>query len=458
MDKTYFIETFGCQMNVYDSEFIADLLSMRGYSRAGRPDQASLVLINTCSVRARAERKAITRAHELAALKRSGKPFCLGIIGCMAQRLGSDLEKAGCRIDFILGPDTYLELPQLIDRLESRCGPGGRDKPGGGGAVSRRTEGAYVDTSQDPGCLYSLRPGTHEGVTAFATIMRGCNNFCSFCIVPYVRGRERSKPPAEVIAEVEHMVSLGVKEVTLLGQNVNSYSDGGMDFADLLGRVNAVDGLRRIRFTTSHPRDLTPDVIDAVADFDKVCEHLHLPLQSGSDRILKAMNRGYTYAEYRDKVALARSRVPGISVTTDLMVGFPSEDDADHQATLDAVRDLRFESAFTFNYSPRPGTRAAKLEDDVPDSEKSRRLQEILEIENLVIDSCKEALAGEEVEILVEGVSKREPGYMTGRTRKNWLAKLPGKGVRKGEVVVARVTGVSRWMITCDEFLRKVGA
>jgi tRNA-2-methylthio-N6-dimethylallyladenosine synthase len=276
--------------------------------------------------------------------------------------------------------------------------------------------------------------------------------------VPYVRGRERSKPHGEVIAEVEHMVSLGVKEITLLGQNVNSYSDGGVDFASLLSKVNAVEGLRRIRFTTSHPRDLTPDVIDAVADLDKVCEHLHLPLQSGSDRILKAMNRGYTYAEYRDKVALARARVPGIAVTTDLMVGFPSEDDADHEATLKAVRELKFESAFTFNYSPRPGTRAAKLEDDIPDSEKSRRLQEILEIENEVIDSCKGALAGREVEILLEAESKRERGYMTGRTRKNWLAKLPGKGVRRGEVVVARVAGVSRWMITCDEYSRKMGA
>jgi len=452
MNKTYFIETFGCQMNVYDSEFIADLLSMRGYSEATGPEEASLVLINTCSVRARAERKAITRAQEIAALKRSGTPLHLGIIGCMAQRLGSDLEKAGCRVDFILGPDTYLDLPQIVDGLESRGSSGGR------GATSRGGAGAHVDTTQDPGCLYSLKPKTHDSATAFVTIMRGCNNFCSFCIVPYVRGRERSKPHTEVIAEVEHMVGLGVKEVTLLGQNVNSYSDDGTDFAALLARVNAIDGLRRIRFTTSHPRDLTPDVIDAIAELDKVCEHLHLPLQSGSDRILKAMNRGYTYAQYRDKVKLARARLPGLSVTTDLMVGFPSEDDADHQATLEAVRELKFESAFTFNYSPRPGTRASKLEDDVPDPDKSRRLQEILEIENGVIDACKGALAGEEVEILVEGASKREAGYMTGRTRKNWLAKLPEKGVRKGEVVVARVTGVSRWMITCDEVLRKVGA
>ena len=452
MNKTYFIETFGCQMNVYDSEFIADLLSMRGYSRATRPEEASLVLINTCSVRARAERKAITRAQEIAALKRSGTPLHLGIIGCMAQRMGSDLEKAGCRVDFILGPDTYLGLPQIIDRLESRDGSGGK------GATSRGGPGAHVDTTQDSGCLYSLKPETHDSVTAFVTIMRGCNNFCSFCIVPYVRGRERSKPVTEVIAEVEHMVSLGVKEITLLGQNVNSYSNAGIDFAALLARVNSIDGLRRIRFTTSHPRDLTPDVIDAIAELDKVCEHLHLPLQSGSDRILKAMNRGYTLAQYRDKVKLARARVPDLAVTTDLMVGFPSEDDADHQATLEAIRELKFESAFTFNYSPRPGTRASKLEDDVPDQDKSRRLQEILDIENGVIDACKEAIAGKEVEILVEGRSKREAGYVTGRTRKNWLAKLPEKGVRKGEVVVARVTGVSRWMITCDEYSRKVGA
>jgi tRNA-2-methylthio-N6-dimethylallyladenosine synthase len=438
MDKTYFIETYGCQMNVYDSEFIADLLSMRGYSRATRPEDASLVLINTCSVRARAERKAITRVQQLVALKKSGTPACIGIIGCMAQRLGSDLEKAGCRVDLILGPDTYLDLPQIIDGLEKRGGP-------------------FVDIGQDPACLYSLKPRVHDSVTAFVTIMRGCNNFCSFCIVPYVRGRERSKPHREVVAEVEHMVGLGVKEVTLLGQNVSSYSDDGTDFASLLRRVSNIEGLRRIRFTTSHPRDLTPEVIEAMRELAKVCEHLHLPLQSGSDRILEAMNRGYTYGQYRDTVELARSRVPGLALTTDLMVGFPSETRADHEATLQAIGDIAFESAFTFKYSARPGTRASKLEDDVPDTEKTRRLQEILGIQNRMIDACKQSLAGQEVEILVEGASKREEGYLTGRTRKNWLAKLPAKGVRKGEVVVARVTGVSRWMITCDKVLLKGG-
>jgi len=446
MDKTYFIETFGCQMNVYDSEFVADMLSMRGYSRAPSPEEASLVLINTCSVRDRAERKAITRAQQLVALRRSGPPAHIGIIGCMAQRLGSGLEEAGCRVDFVMGPDTYLDLPRIIAGLKDRV-----DGP-------VRGAGPVVKVTQDPGCLYSLKPEAYDSVTAFVTIMRGCNNFCSYCIVPYVRGRERSKPHREVIAEIEHMVALGVKGITLLGQNVNSYSDDGVDFASLLGRVNDIEGLRRIRFTTSHPRDLTPKVIEAMRELPGVCEHLHLPLQSGSDRVLKIMNRGYTYGRYRETVELARSRVPGLAVTTDLMVGFPSEDDADHEATLQAVRELKFESAFMFRYSPRPGTRASDLEDDVPDDEKTRRLEEVMEAENRVIDACKRALAGQEVEILVEGASKREEGYLTGRTRKNWLAKLPEKGVEEGEVVVARVKGVSRWMITCDEVLRKVGA
>jgi tRNA-2-methylthio-N6-dimethylallyladenosine synthase len=273
-----------------------------------------------------------------------------------------------------------------------------------------------------------------------------------------VRGRERSKPRGDILEEITRLVGLGVREVTLLGQNVNSYRDGNLDFAGLLQLADGIEGLRRLRFTTSHPKDLTKPVLECMRDLPRVCENLHLPLQSGSDRVLELMNRSYTSEDYGRLVDLARSTVPGLAVTTDLMVGFPTETIADHEATLKAMETSAFEAAFMFRYSERPGTAASKLKDDVPDKEKTRRLQEVLSLQNQITDSKKQALVGKTVEILIERASERDAGFMTGRTRKNWLAKLPEKGVRKGEVVMAEVTGVSRWMVTCDRAVRKVGA
>jgi tRNA-2-methylthio-N6-dimethylallyladenosine synthase len=284
---------------------------------------------------------------------------------------------------------------------------------------------------------------------AFVSVMRGCNNFCSYCIVPYVRGRERSKDHKEILAEVNNLAGLGVKEVTLLGQNVNSYRDGDVDFAGLLEMVSLTDGLERVRFTTSHPKDLTDGLIFAMRDLEKVCEHLHLPIQSGNDRILEAMNRGYTLEEYRARHDFARASVPGLAVTTDVMVGFPSETEAEFEMTLAALRDLRFDAAFMFRYSVREGTNAADLQDDVAEDVKIDRLKRLIALQNDITDSRKQELVGRTVEILVEEESKREPGYMLGRTRENWLAKIPSKGVRQGSKINAEVTSVTRWMITC---------
>jgi tRNA-2-methylthio-N6-dimethylallyladenosine synthase len=434
----FYIETYGCQMNIYDSGVITEYLVAGGMRPVEEPEHADLVLINTCSVRDRAERKAISRLMELSALRKQNPRLRIGVLGCMAQRLGQKLIDAGGRVDLVAGPDSYGALRSMLEDLWTSPGP-------------------IVETGQDPGCLYTYRPESHEGVSAFVTIMRGCDNYCSYCVVPFVRGRERSKPGESILEEIRHLVDLGVRQVTLLGQNVNSYHDGRMDFADLLEAVDGLPGLDRIRFTTSHPKDLSPKVIDGMRDLPKVCESLHLPLQSGSNRVLKLMNRGYTCDDYKRLAETAREAVPGLALSTDLMVGFPSESLADHEATIRAMESIRFDSAFMFRYSVREGTRAAGLRDDVSELEKIRRLREVIELQNILIDEKKQALPGQEVEILVEGPSRRDPGFMVGRTRKNWLAKLPQKGVSKGETVIARVTGVTRWMIACDAAVRKVG-
>ena len=430
-------------MNLYDSEFISEVMEHAGYKGVPDPKRAAVVIINTCSVRDRAERKALSRMKEFAALRRdrSGRRRpgpAIVVAGCMAQRMGSRLTgDAGA--DVVAGFDAYPEIPSLIED-------------------SARRGGAVVATSSAPSFLHCLSPRVHAGVTAFVTIMQGCNNFCSYCVVPYVRGREQSKTAGSVIEEIRRLVDLGVKEVTLLGQNVNSYTSGGAGFHDLLAAANGVAGLERIRFTTSHPKDLTRGLVEAMRDLPKVCEHLHLPLQSASDRILRMMNRNYTGSDFRKLVDFARYTVPGLAITTDLMVGFPSESDADHLSTRKALEDIRFDAAFMFRYSVREGTQAAGLADDIPSEVKTRRLQDLLALQNAITDERKRAFVGREVEVLLEDASSREPGFMLGRTRENWLAKVPAKGVKRGETVVANVSAVTRWMIVCEPFLRKVGA
>jgi tRNA-2-methylthio-N6-dimethylallyladenosine synthase len=435
--RGFYIETLGCQMNVYDSEFISDLLRRSGYRRVADPKDASVILVNTCSVRDRAEKKALARITELASLKRKRPSLAVTVVGCMAQRMGARLTEAVPSVDLVAGFDAYPSIPALLESLEHAAG-------------------ATVAAPQEPRFLHSLEPLEHPSVTAFVTIMQGCDNYCSYCIVPYVRGRERSKRCDAILAEIGRLVALGVREVTLIGQNVNSYRDGPLDFAGLLERASSVEGLRRLRFTTSHPKDLTLGLVEAVRDLPKVCEHLHLPLQSGSDRILELMSRGYTSSGYRKMVEFARHAIPGLALTTDIMVGFPTESESDFQETRRALEDLKFDAAFMFRYSPREGTEAARLADDVPPAEKTRRLERLVDLENRLIDERKKALLGREVEILVEGPSPREPGFVIGRTRENYLAKMPSEGVRMGETVVAPVSAVTRWIVVCDGSLRKV--
>jgi tRNA-2-methylthio-N6-dimethylallyladenosine synthase len=428
--KRFYIETLGCQMNVYDSEIISGMLLADGYTQAEGPGDADLILINTCSVRARAERRAHSMAAQFSSLRQKNPDLLIGIVGCMAQRLGRTLVEDGT-INLVVGTDCYDYFTELLHRVEVSGGP-------------------LVETSCNFVSTYALRPETYTSVKAFVSVMRGCNNFCSYCVVPYVRGRERSKDHRALLAEIRNLVGLGVKEVTLLGQNVNSYRHQSIDFPGLLALVNEVDGLERIRFTTSHPKDLTEDLVCAMRDLPKVCEHLHLPLQSGSDRILGLMKRGYTYAQYKKAQDLARAMIPDLAVTTDVMVGFPSESEADYEETLRALREIRFEAAFMFRYSEREGTRAADLADDVPEKTKIDRLKRLIVIQNQITDARKLELIGRTVEVLIEGPYRKQAGFMLGRTRENWLAKVPSKGVREGSRVNAEVTSVTRWMITCS--------
>jgi tRNA-2-methylthio-N6-dimethylallyladenosine synthase len=435
-EREFYIETHGCQMNIYDSEFISDLLTRSGYRRVTDPRRASVILVNTCSVRERAERKALSRIKEFAALRSARPELVVAVVGCMAQRLAAAGRSGGA--DVVAGFDAYQSLPLVLDEA------GRRPRP-------------VVEASPEPKCLYSLTPERRDQVTAFVTVMQGCDNFCSYCVVPHVRGRERSKPVATILEEMRRLVSLGSREITLIGQNVNSYRDGTTTFGELLGLANGLEGLERIRFTTSHPKDLSVGLVEAMRDLPKVCEHLHLPLQSGSDRILRLMNRGYGFEDFRKIVEYARHEIPGLAVTTDIMVGFPTETELDFGRTLDALGRIGFDAAFTFIYSPREGTEAARLADDVTRAEKTARLKRAVALENQITDLRKQALLGREVQILVEGSSAKESGMALGRTRENWLAKLPSEGVRKGETVVARVSSVTRWMIACDRPLRKAG-
>jgi tRNA-2-methylthio-N6-dimethylallyladenosine synthase len=436
--ERFYIETLGCQMNVYDSEFIGDVLTRAGWEAADRPVDASVILVNTCSVRARAEDKAIARVREYAALRRKNPDLVVGLVGCMAQRMGARLTRGRPKIDLVAGFDAYEMLPGLVREARLR-------RP-------------VIEVCPEPRALFSSRPARRDGTAAFVTIMQGCDNFCSYCVVPSVRGRERSKACGVILEEIAHLVQLGTREVTLIGQNVNSYRDGQVDFAKLLELANDAPGLERIRFTTSHPKDLTLGLIERMRDLPKVCEHLHLPLQSGSDRILALMNRGYAFTDYSRIVEFARYTIPRLAVTTDIMVGFPTENEGDFEGTLGALEQLRFDAAFMFRYSPREGTRAADLEDDVPLEVKTGRLKAAVALQNSVTDEKKTALVGQEVEILVEGQSRRGPEFLQGRTRENWLAKIPCEGVRKGETVVAKVLSATRWMLGCECSSRKVGA
>lgn len=434
--RKYHIHTFGCQMNEHDSEIISGILEQRGFEPTDTIENADIIIFNTCCVRENPERKVYGRVASLKNLKLEKPDLIIGIAGCMTQQPG-EAERIAKRlpyVDLVFGAMNIHELPELLDQVEA------------GHKSYRVWEG---DTQGDSGIVEGLPMRRVPGVSAWVSIIYGCNNFCSYCIVPYVRGRERSRRFEDIVAEVEGLGQEGFSEITLLGQNVNAYGrdlDNGRDFADLLHALDRTPGISRIRYMTSHPRDFSQKLIDEIASSETVCEHFHLPLQAGSNKILSRMNRGYTIERYADLVCRIRQAVPGCSITTDLIVGFPGEDDDAFAETLRAVEEVRFDSAFTFVYSPRRGTAAASMPNQVPDDVKSARIQELLDTQSTITEEINMTLRGQVVEVLVEGESKTNPSMVVGRTRTNKLvifAEQPE--IHKGDMVLVKITNPQAW-------------
>ena len=424
--KKLFIETYGCQMNVADSEVIASVMKMAGYETCESVDEADAVLLNTCSVRENAENKIYNRLEALYSLKKKhqgNKKLIVGVVGCMAERVREDLIEHH-HVDLVAGPDSYLSLPELFAAAEL-------------GEKAIHVELSTTETYRD------IIPERVCGgqVGGFVSIMRGCNNFCHYCIVPYTRGRERSREVDSILNEVKDLRDKGFKEVTLLGQNVNSYHCGDVGFPLLLATVaEAVPGMR-IRFTTSHPKDMSDETLDVIAAHPNICRHIHLPVQSGSDRILKLMNRKYTRQWYLDRVAAIRRILPDCGLTTDMFVGYHSETEEDHQLSLSLMRECAYDSAFMFKYSERPGTYASKhLPDDVPEDTKLRRLNEMIALQNELSAESYQKDIGKTVEVLVEGVSKRSREQFYGRTPQNKVVVFDRGHHRVGDFVKVKVT------------------
>ncbi len=421
---TYCIETYGCQMNKYDSEIVSGILHAAGYQRTERVEEAEVVLVNTCSVRENAERRVLGRLNALRVLKEAGKCRALGAIGCMAQRLRQRLCAQVPAVDFVLGPDEYRQLPGIL-----------------AGLLSGAEAASVAPTSCGSEIYADVRPLRLPGISAWVAIMRGCNNFCSYCVVPYVRGRERSRSLDSVLHEVAELVAEGFVEVTLLGQNVNSYWDGAHDFADLLAAVAQVPGLLRVRFATSHPKDLSPKLMRTIASHPVICKHVHLPVQSGSSKVLAAMNRGYTREQYLSLVAELRALMAEIALSTDVIVGFPGEVAEDFAATRALLEEVKFDAAYLFKYSPREGTPAARLSETVSEEEKQARLEELIALQKAITLEKNRARVGSVLEVLVEGPSRKSAHQLMGRTEGNMIVVLRGRGARAGSLVRALITG-----------------
>jgi tRNA-2-methylthio-N6-dimethylallyladenosine synthase len=409
---SFYIETFGCQMNEQDSLRAGYHLAQAGCRRVFSPAEADILLVNTCSIRRKAEEKAYSLLGRFRALKRKRPGVVIAVGGCVAQQEGQGLLERMPQVDVVFGPHHVSEIDQLV----KRCRVDGERFA----AVSQIT-----DSVEDLEC-----PGISDGkgLKAYVTIMEGCDNFCSYCVVPFVRGRERSRPYRSLLKEARRLTEDGVKELTLLGQNVNAYrapDRKGFRFPDLLAALSALPGLQRLRFTTSHPKDLSEALIDCFGSLGPLCEHIHLPLQSGSDSVLAEMNRSYTRSEYQEKISALRDRVPDVAVTSDMIVGFPGEGPEDFEDTLRAMRSVRFDSLYSFRFSPRPSTRAAALEDTVPEEEKLRRLHVLQDLQKQISLEKNKALEGKTLEVLVEGVS-RDGGQWMGMTRTHRIVNFSG--------------------------------
>lgn len=434
-----YIETYGCQMNVADSEVVAAVMATAGYDMTDDIEDADAVLLNTCSIRDNAEQKIHSRLQYLASLRRKRHgALIVGVIGCMAERVKDDLI-TNYGVDLVAGPDSYLDLPALIGAVEA-------------GEKAINVELSTTETYRD---IIPMKI-TGNRVSGFISIMRGCNNFCSYCIVPYTRGRERSREAESILRELADLRERGFKEVTLLGQNVNSYNyiapDGErVDFARLLAMVAEAAPDMRVRFTTSHPKDMSDDIIATIAAHDNICNHIHLPVQSGSDAVLKAMNRKYTREWYLDRIAAIRRAIPDCGISTDMFTGFHGETEADFEETLSLMREVGFDSAFMFKYSERPGTLAARtMPDNVPEEVKIDRLNRMIALQNELSAESNRRDVGKVFDVLVEGVSKRSKEQMVGRNQQNKTCVFPRGSFKIGDMARVRVTGSSSATLICE--------
>lgn len=430
MSKKFYIETYGCQMNVADSEVVASVLNMDGFEITSQVSDADLILVNTCSIRDNAEQKIISRLQFFNSLRKKNKSLIVGVIGCMAERVKDDLVR-NYGVDLVTGPDAYLDLPNLIGAIEK-------------GEKAVNVELSLTETYKD---ITPLRIG--KSISGFVSIMRGCNNFCSYCIVPYTRGRERSRQVQSILNEVDDLQSKGYKEVTLLGQNVNSYcykeeNGATIDFSELLEIVAKTFPEMRIRFTTSHPKDMSDKTLEVIAKYDNLCKFIHLPVQSGSSRVLKLMNRKYTREWYLERIAAIRRILPDAAISTDVFCGFHSETEEDHQETLSLMREVCFDSAFMFKYSERPGTFASKnLPDNISEELKLRRLNEIMQLQGECSLKRNQIDIGKTFEVLIEGTSKRSKDQFCGRTSQNKMVVFPRTENKVGDLVQVRIVDAS---------------
>ena len=431
MTKKLYIETYGCQMNVADSEVVAAVMKMAGYDLGEREEEADAVFLNTCSVRENAENKIYHRLEMLHAERKKGRALILGVLGCMAQRVKEELIDQH-HANLVCGPDSYLRLPELIAQCE----------------LGHPAVDTQLSTSETYRDIVPLRMSANR-VSGFVSIMRGCNNFCHYCIVPYTRGRERSRDVESILREVRDLSERGFKEVTLLGQNVNSYGlspagklvEGAVSFAQLLRMVAREVPHMRVRFTTSNPEDMSEDILHAIAEEPNLCHHIHFPAQSGSDKILRLMNRKYTREQYLDKVAAIRRIIPDCAISTDIFVGYHDETEEDHRQTLSLVREVGFDSAFMFKYSERPGTYAAKhLPDNVPEETKIARLNELIQLQTEVSAAQNRKDEGKMFQVLVEGYSKRSHDQLCGRTAQNKMVVFDKGNHHVGDLVEVRIT------------------
>ena len=456
----YKILTWGCQMNDDDSQQMSNLLEQIGYREAATESKADIILLNTCSVRAKPEQKVKSKLGELRALKEKKPGLIIGVCGCMAQREGKELLNHASPVDLVIGTASIYELPMLIEQVRQDRG--------------RIVADRMPERGKLNGSAHVARTISHVGLKAFVPVMYGCNNFCTYCVVPSARGPERSRSPQEIVAEITEMVSLGCRGVTLVGQNVNSYAGRseqstvnserggagpdshsslithheGVDFAELLKMVNEIEGLKRIRFTTSHPKDLSDRLIHAMAELPKVCEHLHLPIQSGDDDILDRMGRKYTVEHYLKLVDKLRARIPGIALTTDVMVAFPGETHEQFKNTINTVGEIRYDAAFMFAFNPRPGTAAEKMDGQHDNTAKTRRLIELIAVQNEITLEKNQDCLESVFEVLVEGPSVKDPEKLSGYTRTHKTVNFPGSPDLIGKLVMVRAKTAHPWGFT----------